>query len=955
MSVLGRRGALTFKFLLGILILAAIIYGSLAFAQQKNLFEDRPFTATQTAIQRAALEGEKARIYLELAADIAAEQTKEDVAKHGACEPDYEEQTFPCGTYLGACKWTDGDQSCIPDHEETIRSFFAANLFTHLQRHPLYAYPPIKSSLTFNQQDITVTAASQEDLSLTFAAGGKNGFVLAPKTKYLPDHEQARAGQQLNFLLRGGNQVKELVVHYTAGNTVNGAVDALSTSGKSYHYIIDKDGSIHQYVPEDKSAQHAGCSPNSPECVLPHKNSPTIGISFVNCGWDTACMRQPSSCVHEQFKGVDRCWEPYTQEQYDAFVTLMADVISRHEGLRQAWRVDPNKALMHSDIKSTKQDPGPLFEQEWPQLQQRINDLLATPQGHPQAHVEELPSTLHVKHDDPKNGPEHHPNEYQLSDGQLATATTPLDPANPERTLVMLAEEAGDRYAIKPALLLALMHVESTYGSADACAPTKSSLTGCAWYDSCAHGCGCPGQATATDESQLRCAAATLRTAYEEATTGNTYIGAYTHCKGQQDPWPCILAAYGPQPAQGKTTNYAQAVIDAYDAWSDYLAGKDLEDLRRRLDGGYEATYDLPLSITATIEVSVEDYAEIEQTIKAIHQDCKDNYTCFLKKIEEHNQQHPDNKLTTEGCTDNPITEELLSKTLACEQFPDDTPCTFTIQATTPPPNTKKFTLFFDQQGIDEIREPQTPEPLRLIPKKDLTNVYTDKNGEQQYDVTKYVFNDDNPPKVGFDKVKPNAINLPSMIFKEPLPDYDFAYIKKQGVTHIYDEFTPAQDGGYFIPVRKDYLVCNKTTNLSLALTIDDPAPPAVTGIDWRDNRTYHRYDLEWAPVTTYPDGTPVNDVQGYAIYCSNNPLPKDRLPMKYLSLVIMRKDGNPFPAQDYANVQAMTAPLETCEGAPVGDNPVHVAIIPIDTRGQLNFTYQEVQLTRLPLVATPK
>ncbi len=66
---------------------------------------------------------------------------------------------------------------------------------------------------------------------------------------------------------------KRVVLHHTGGKSASSAVNAMGSAGYSVHYVVDKDGTIYQYVDLDKKAAHA--------CGSNHE---TIGIEIVNSG-----------------------------------------------------------------------------------------------------------------------------------------------------------------------------------------------------------------------------------------------------------------------------------------------------------------------------------------------------------------------------------------------------------------------------------------------------------------------------------------------------------------------------------------------------------------------------------------------------------------------------------------------------------------------------------------------
>lgn len=124
---------------------------------------------------------------------------------------------------------------------------------------------------------------------------------------------------------------KTIVLHATAGGSVDGAIRTLRRFRLSYHYIIDKDGTVYKCVPvSGKSpysvAFHAGRSlgPRGPMV-----NFYSIGIAFVN-----------------RNDGLD----PYTTEQLDSAEALIKELktvfpwlenITTHYAVSPGRKTDP--------------------------------------------------------------------------------------------------------------------------------------------------------------------------------------------------------------------------------------------------------------------------------------------------------------------------------------------------------------------------------------------------------------------------------------------------------------------------------------------------------------------------------------------------------------------------------------------------------------------------------------
>ena len=129
--------------------------------------------------------------------------------------------------------------------------------------------------------------------------------------------------------------VSILVLHYTGMKDAASAIAWLRNpeSKVSCHYLVAEDGQILRMVPEEKRAWHAGRSYWRGNQNI---NGMSIGIEIVNPGHEFG-------------------YQPYPDQQIDALVPLVADIMKRHGITR-------GNVVGHSDIAPTrKQDPGELF------------------------------------------------------------------------------------------------------------------------------------------------------------------------------------------------------------------------------------------------------------------------------------------------------------------------------------------------------------------------------------------------------------------------------------------------------------------------------------------------------------------------------------------------------------------------------------------------------------------
>jgi N-acetylmuramoyl-L-alanine amidase len=131
---------------------------------------------------------------------------------------------------------------------------------------------------------------------------------------------------------RGGAQVRLIVLHYTAMDSAEAALERLCDPAYevSAHYLIGRDGRLWQLVAEDRRAWHAGAGAWG--CTT-DVNSASIGIELDNDGKT-----------------------PFSAPMMARLETLLLALLSAH-GL-------PLQAVIgHSDMApGRKHDPGPRFD-----------------------------------------------------------------------------------------------------------------------------------------------------------------------------------------------------------------------------------------------------------------------------------------------------------------------------------------------------------------------------------------------------------------------------------------------------------------------------------------------------------------------------------------------------------------------------------------------------------------
>ena len=123
----------------------------------------------------------------------------------------------------------------------------------------------------------------------------------------------------------------------------------------STHYIIDRNGEIYCYIPENLVAIHAGYGTwgNDPK-YTDLLNEYTIGIEIAAIGSQNDMKQYLST---DAYNSLDQSIIGYTDEQYDALKELVQDICQRNN-----IPMDREHIIGHEEYSPKKTDPGELFD-----------------------------------------------------------------------------------------------------------------------------------------------------------------------------------------------------------------------------------------------------------------------------------------------------------------------------------------------------------------------------------------------------------------------------------------------------------------------------------------------------------------------------------------------------------------------------------------------------------------
>lgn len=133
--------------------------------------------------------------------------------------------------------------------------------------------------------------------------------------------------------------------------------DNFIKNGVDTNYIIDRDGTIYCYVPEDRLAYHAGKGSYAGDASLTdNMNRYAIGIELLAIG---SQKDMSGYLTADEYAALDPALIGYTDAQYDALKALIADICQRNN-----ISADKHHILGHDEYTQRKTDPGELFDWE---------------------------------------------------------------------------------------------------------------------------------------------------------------------------------------------------------------------------------------------------------------------------------------------------------------------------------------------------------------------------------------------------------------------------------------------------------------------------------------------------------------------------------------------------------------------------------------------------------------
>lgn len=123
----------------------------------------------------------------------------------------------------------------------------------------------------------------------------------------------------------------------------------------SVHYVIDREGTVYCYIPEDRVAWHAGEGSFGQDPKYRDKmNSYAIGIQLLGIGSQEEMKAYLGT---EEYEALDPAVIGFTDAQYASLNALVADICSRYD-----IPADRDHVIGHDQYSPDAQDPGSLLD-----------------------------------------------------------------------------------------------------------------------------------------------------------------------------------------------------------------------------------------------------------------------------------------------------------------------------------------------------------------------------------------------------------------------------------------------------------------------------------------------------------------------------------------------------------------------------------------------------------------
>lgn len=427
---MNKKGRVRFWTLFGALILAITTFFIL-YSVNKPENETGYIGNIALEVLNANAKGQKALEYIDEAAKVSSEDTTVQIMLNGGFSAE-----STCKKFGGFNSWKSSEQDCTPTslNNEYLR-LFSSKFYSYTDYYPFLQLSMNYAFILSNSGNILGKSSSMLEVPLFKLKPDELGYCRSkeePKLYSASSNMLISQGRGLvsplvsdppymsfsptpNCKIAENRNVDTIVIHYTGGNACKDDIDVMKNPSRkaAAHYIICRDGTLHQLVADRDIAWHAGCEGKcsgtgtcTGECLLNHDiNARSIGIELSNRGYlgdgFTTRTTSPANLIYTSNYGLVRkvipkdfsdpvtisnveiagqgpleyvyldgsgkppdntilrsiqhvYWEPYTQEQYKTLAKLTSMLMTK-------YGINSDRIVGHEQIVERKVDPGPAF------------------------------------------------------------------------------------------------------------------------------------------------------------------------------------------------------------------------------------------------------------------------------------------------------------------------------------------------------------------------------------------------------------------------------------------------------------------------------------------------------------------------------------------------------------------------------------------------------------------
>lgn len=321
----------------------------------------------QAALLSTYAATERMNMYIDSAAKAAAYESIYTLSEKGGSQTG----TTPCGSYAQYPLWTTKDRKCFPENIATAyQQEFKSNL-----RKFLY-YPGLPSGINFaikstfsNTIKLVGTTSDVVTLPIIVNKDGaqfdirdmiaQQGAAKLSYSGFTPDTKlQASVVVSPNTKDRTSS-ISNIVLLSTNTADLPLAIQEHTQGLSSIHYLIDRKGGITQLVPEGQKAFFFSCADKTDgdaKCNPSDIEDTAISVALVNRGIvDYNTNGCDSGRINVKYQ--EKCWEPYTNEQYATLKNLVGDIMLRRS-------IDQKNIFLGTAVYSSANALGPLLDEK---------------------------------------------------------------------------------------------------------------------------------------------------------------------------------------------------------------------------------------------------------------------------------------------------------------------------------------------------------------------------------------------------------------------------------------------------------------------------------------------------------------------------------------------------------------------------------------------------------------